>query len=82
MQWHRYQQHPGLDGRREHETLGAILDCSRRRQQNVDVERRAEETAYVPEQESSALFCVTVKAGATTTMECKLCDATNTDICD
>ena len=28
----------------------------------VDVERRAEETANVPEQESSALFCVTVKA--------------------
>ena len=48
----------------------------------VNVERRAEETANVPEQESSALFCVTVKAGASTTMECKLCDATNTDICD
>ena len=27
----------------------------------VDVERRAEETANVPKQESSALFCVTVK---------------------
>ena len=39
-------------------------------------------TANVPEQESSALFCVTVKAGASITMECKLCDATNTDICD
>ena len=25
----------GLDARREHETLGAILDCSRRRQQSV-----------------------------------------------
>ena len=37
----------------------------------VDVERRAKETANVPEQESSALFCVTVKAGASTTMECK-----------
>ena len=49
---------------------------------NVDVERRAEETANVPEQESSALFCVTVKARASTTMECKLCDVTNTDICD
>ena len=48
----------------------------------VEVERRAEKTANVPEQESSALFCVTVKAGAPTTMECKLCDATNTDICD
>ena len=48
----------------------------------MDVERRAEETANVPEQESSALFCVTVKAGAPITMECKLCDATNTDICD
>ena len=48
----------------------------------MDVERRAEETANVPEQESSALFCVIVKAGASTTMECKLCDATNTDICD
>ena len=47
----------------------------------VDVERRAEETANVPEQESSALFCVTVKAGASTTMEFKLCYATNTDIC-
>ena len=46
----------------------------------MDVERRAEETANVPEQESSALFCVTVKAGASTTMECKLCDATNTGI--
>jgi len=46
------------------------------------LERRAEKTANVPEQESSALFCVTVKAGAPTTMECKLCDATNTDICD
>ena len=48
----------------------------------VDVERRAEETANVPKQESSAQFCVTVKAGASITMECKLCDATNTDICD
>ena len=48
----------------------------------MDVERRAEETANVPEQEAGALFCVTVKAGASTTMECKLCDATNTDICD
>ena len=48
----------------------------------IEIERRAEETANVPEQESSALFCVTVKAGASITMECKLCDATNTDICD
>ena len=48
----------------------------------MDVERREEETANVTEQESSALFCVTVKAGASTTMECKLCAATNTDICD
>ena len=48
----------------------------------VDVERHAEETANVLEQESSALFCVTVKAGASITMECKLCDATNTDICN
>ena len=47
----------------------------------MDVERRAEETANVLEQESSALFCVTVKAGASTTMECKLCDDINTDIC-
>ena len=51
----------------------------------VDVERCAEETANVPvEQESSTLFfsLVTVKAGASTMMECKLCDATNMDICD
>ena len=48
----------------------------------MNVERRAEETANVPEQELSALFCVTAKAGASTTMECKLCDATNTDTCD
>ena len=48
----------------------------------MDVERRAEETANVPKQESSALFCVIVKADASATMEGKLCDATNTDICD
>ena len=35
----------------------------------VDVERRAEETANLPEHESSALFYVTVKAVASTTME-------------
>ena len=42
-------------------------------QGELNVERRAEKTANVPEQESSALFCVTVKAGASATMECKLC---------
>ena len=79
----------GLDARREHETLGAILDCSRRRQQSVcsppplwmwkGVQRKLQ--MCQSRNQSSALFCVTVKAGASTTMECKLCDATNTDIC-